>query len=135
MRFFGDAHKTATFIFSKLNVEMLPLNLKLSRRNDVVHDLLGGIPLSWRGFHPTQMLASVSDTVPFCRKYLFLVSARCDPVAAGHLPEDFEVDLLLRPVDLDDTDFQSIADTKAGSSASADEPFLGRVEPKEIVVQ
>jgi hypothetical protein len=42
MRFFGDAHESATLIFSELNVEMLPLNLKLSRRNDVVHDLLGG---------------------------------------------------------------------------------------------
>jgi hypothetical protein len=134
VRFFSDAHETATFIFSKLNVEMLPLNLKLSRRNDVVHDLLGGIPLSCPGFYPTQILASVSDTVPFCRKYLFLALSRCNPVAGGHFPKDFEVDLLADPVDFDHTNFQSVADTETGPGAPTNEPFLGGVEPKEIVV-
>jgi hypothetical protein len=42
MRLLRDAHKAAAFVFSKLNVKMLPFDLKFFRYNYVIHDAWGG---------------------------------------------------------------------------------------------
>jgi hypothetical protein len=44
MRFFGDTHKPAALVFSEFYIEVLTLNLQLSRYDDIVHDIF------WRGY-------------------------------------------------------------------------------------
>ena len=39
MRFFGDTHKPAALVFSEFYIEVLTLNLQLSRYDDIVHDI------------------------------------------------------------------------------------------------
>ena len=38
MRFFRDSHKPAALVFSEFYIEMLTLDLELSRYDDIVHD-------------------------------------------------------------------------------------------------
>ena len=45
MRFLSDTHKTASFVFSEFNVEMLTFDLEFFRDNDVIHDDLEGCRL------------------------------------------------------------------------------------------
>ena len=42
MRFFGDSHEPAALVLSEFNVEVLALNLQLSRYDDIVHDCCWG---------------------------------------------------------------------------------------------
>jgi hypothetical protein len=46
MRLLSDAHKAASFVFPKLYVKMLPLNLEFFRDNYVIHDDLQGCHLT-----------------------------------------------------------------------------------------
>jgi hypothetical protein len=39
VRFFGDTHKPAALVFSEFYIEVLTLNLQLSRYDDIVHDI------------------------------------------------------------------------------------------------
>src|ERR1700722_9908242 len=41
MRFFSDTHKPAALVFSEFYIEVLTLNLQLSRYDDIVHDIFG----------------------------------------------------------------------------------------------
>jgi hypothetical protein len=42
MSFLSDTHETASFVFSKFNVEVLTLNLEFFRDDYVIHDDFGG---------------------------------------------------------------------------------------------
>jgi len=42
VRFLGNTHKTASFVFSEFNVEMLAFDLEFFRDNYVIHDDLEG---------------------------------------------------------------------------------------------
>ena len=44
VRFLGDTHKAASFVFSEFNVEMLAFDLEFFRDNYVIHD-------DWEGCH------------------------------------------------------------------------------------
>ena len=42
MRLFGDSHEAAALVLSEFYVEVLALNLQLSRYDDIVHDSYWG---------------------------------------------------------------------------------------------
>ena len=46
MRFLGDTHKAASFVFAKFNVKMLTFDLEFFRDNYVIHDDLEGFHLT-----------------------------------------------------------------------------------------
>jgi hypothetical protein len=48
MRLLGNAHKAASFVFSKFNVKVLALNLEFFRDDYVIHDDLEGCHLKKR---------------------------------------------------------------------------------------
>jgi hypothetical protein len=45
MRLLSDTHKAAAFVFSELDIKMLPFDLEFFRYNYIIHDAFGGLPL------------------------------------------------------------------------------------------
>ena len=137
MRFFGDTHEPAAFVFSEFNVEMLTFDLEFFRDNDVIHDDLEGC--RWKSYDILQPGVKegrilVNDTKGLDGK---LINFRSQVVIcnSSFFRQEGEIDPLTKGINPSNPHDHAIADRKTHLAPPARDPLTCRIKNKKVVVQ
>jgi hypothetical protein len=136
MRFLGDTHKTASFIFSKFNVEMLTFDLEFFRDDYVVHDNLEGSHLKPYDILPAAIQGRilVNDTKVRCGK-LINFRPRTLICNSSFFRQETEIDPLPKGIDARNSHDYAIAYRKTQLAPPPRDPLTCRIKNKKVVIK
>jgi len=136
MRFLGDSHKPASFVFSKFNVEMLTFDLEFFRDNDVVHDDLEGC--RWK---PLDVFTAgiegrvlVNDTKALCGK-LFNFRPQTLICNSSFFRQEREINPLPERIDPGHPHHDAVAHRKTHLAPAPGDSLTAWIKNKKIVIE